>query len=131
MLFPNVNCLIFLIKRYQESIQIILHVSYILLFPLLRFPLEPDCNQCVSEFAENEGCDCMQNETCDVTALIPEGCYPCGAEAAEYCASDTGTHSLISSGSILICNLHILSFPKCKDFFFSFSVRNSIGPFHS
>ena len=49
---------------------------------------ELDCDACVSEFASNGGCNCMRaGEECDVSALIPDGCYPCGEEASAYCDS--------------------------------------------
>ena len=59
-----------------------------LLLSSTRFLPGPDCNKCVSEFAENGGCDCMNNVNCDVNTIIPEGCYSCGNEALEYCNSN-------------------------------------------
>ena len=72
------------------SVKFPLHVSYFLLLSLLRFSLASDCKQCISEFAEKGGCDCMQNESCDVTALIPEGCFPCEDKAMAYCFPEAG-----------------------------------------
>ena len=52
---------------------------------------EVDCDACISEFAANGGCKCMNaGNDCDVSALIPEGCYNCGDEATEFCESVSG-----------------------------------------
>jgi hypothetical protein len=42
----------------------------------------------------------MQNDSCDVTALIPEGCFPCGDKAMAYCDSEAGKAILILSITI-------------------------------
>ena len=58
------------------------------LLPLsLCFLIEPDCKECFSEFAKNGGCECMKKDSCDVSALIPEGCYQCGEKAGKFCRS--------------------------------------------
>ena len=46
----------------------------------------------------------MQNESCDVTALIPEGCFPCGDKAMAYCDSKAGKNILILYLVILVCS---------------------------
>ena len=52
---------------------------------------EVDCDACVSEFVAKGGCECMNGgNDCDVSGLIPEGCYSCGDKAAEYCESVPG-----------------------------------------
>ena len=76
----------------------------------LHFLLESDCNKCVSEFDDNGGCDCMNNPSCDVSTLIPEGCYHCGDEAAKYCTLDNAgsyANTMISSQPIFnICCIY-------------------------
>ena len=84
-----------------------LHVCYLFLLPLLCFSLVSECNQCVSEFAEKRGCDCMQSESCDVTALIPEGCFHCGDKAMAYCGSTEGKDILIFC--LILFNVRFLS----------------------
>ena len=51
----------------------------------LMFTLERDCNECISEFDENGGCDCVLDETCDWKPLVPKGCLHCEEEGGEYC----------------------------------------------
>ena len=41
------------------------------------FLLEPDCNECIPKFVENGICECIENEDCSLTGIIPDGCYSC------------------------------------------------------
>ena len=50
--------------------------------------LERNCSECVSEFDDMGGCECILNQPCDVSALIPDGCNHCGSEAAKHCTPD-------------------------------------------
>ena len=50
----------------------------------------------------------MEKESCDVSTLIPEGCYQCGEKAGKFCTSqDEGkyTNIIISSQTILTFKL--------------------------
>ena len=49
-----------------------------------------DCDECVSGFADAGGCNCMGSPGCDVSVLIPEGCFRCGDKAMAYCNSQPG-----------------------------------------
>ena len=51
---------------------------------------QKDCDDCISEFYEIGGCDCMKTENCDVLALIPQDCHHCGDQAIQYCQSQSG-----------------------------------------
>ena len=44
-----------------------------------------DCGTCLEEFASKQGCECMEDDACDVAAAIPDGCHHCGAEAEKFC----------------------------------------------
>ena len=51
-----------------------------------------DCNECVNEFSESGGCECLwqfllDHSACNVAELIPEGCLTCSVEAMQHCAS--------------------------------------------
>ena len=46
-----------------------------------------NCDECVSKFSEAGGCGCMINQPCDVSNLIPDGCYTCEDKAIKYCNS--------------------------------------------
>jgi len=62
---------------------------------------EPDCDTCVEAFAVAGGCECLNDETCDVEPLIPDGCYPCGSQAALHCGYDGGDDNADSeSGAV-------------------------------
>ena len=51
-----------------------------------------DCDACVNKFSAKGGCECLlqflsDHTTCDVAAMIPEGCSTCAAYAVGYCAA--------------------------------------------
>merc|ERR1711981_627832 len=54
-------------------------------------PTEQNCDECVSKFHANGGCECIPpNGQCEkgkLEALIPEGCDSCGEEAFKFCSS--------------------------------------------
>ena len=56
-----------------------------------------DCDECVSSFADSGGCSCIENPTCDVSSLIPEGCFSCEKDKAiKYCDSQKGARNIES-----------------------------------
>ena len=48
----------------------------------------------MAEFAANGGCECINEENdCDVSDFIPQGCHECGEKAREHCQSVSGKMS--------------------------------------
>ena len=56
------------------------------------------------------GCECILNQPCNVSALIPDGCDHCGSEAAKHCIPDVaGRYKYIMIK--YTTNQHKLKFP--------------------
>ena len=60
----------------------------------MKYLIDVDCDECISEFAGSGGCNCLTNSTCDVSTLIPVGCISCGDKAIEYCKSEKNKDTL-------------------------------------
>ena len=50
-------------------------------------PETNDCERCVSDFSAGGGCECLNKQDCNLSALIPEGCSACGFEAIQFCGN--------------------------------------------
>merc|ERR1712142_1272086 len=46
---------------------------------------DTDCDACVAEFMQADGCECWEDDSCDQDNLIPDGCNSCGEQAAASC----------------------------------------------
>lgn len=60
---------------------------------------EVDCDDCVSRFMRAGGCECWKSDSCNQDDLVPEGCDPCGEQAAVSCGI-TGDEIYVCVGEI-------------------------------
>ena len=58
--------------------------------------LELDCNDCISAFDQNGGCNCFHDKNCDHKTLVPEGCFHCGKQGGKYCINKLGNCQKLS-----------------------------------
>ena len=76
-----------------------------------------DCNSCIAEFSKiidgRGGCDCLKDEFCDHTKLVPDDCFHCGAEGRKYCNSILGNVVLLFHLLLFKHNFN-LRFKECN-----------------